>query len=306
MQLTSPLRTTKQFCEKFCRSAFLASFVMACASNVESLSGINLIDPAELAYLHGMDQLNRANYVEAISHFQSVDQMPMDPNRAIQGLPAWRALASLRIGDSLFFQGKFPEAAQHYAAFIAANQGDPNLDYAQYMLARSYNEQIPSEWFLVPPIYENDRQSMLRGFEAMTVFVRQYPRSRYLNEVVAMRDRIDELQYEYNSYLVDYYDSREQPAGVVVRLEHMFEQFPGRAHTEANYLLLAKAYVQTDQAARAYRTYRDFLARFPDSRGRLTAEDGMKQLEEIVQPAEESPKETNLDEGAQPGPSDPE
>lgn len=282
-----------------------ASILMSCASHVESLAGINEIDPAELAYLRGMDQLNRANYLEAIGHFQSVDQLPLDPNRAIQGLPAWRTLAALRVGDALFFQGKYPESAQHYAAFIAANQGDPNLDYAQYMLARSYNEQIPADWFLVPPIYENDRQSMQRGFEAMTVFVRQYPRSRYLSDVLEMRERIEALQYEYNSYLVDYYESRDQPAGVLVRLEHMFVEFPERAHTEANYLLLAKAYVQTDQAERAYNTYREFLTRFPESSARSTAEGGVKELEAIVPVKEKPPADVNSEPETPVDPSEP-
>jgi outer membrane protein assembly factor BamD len=231
------------------------SFV-GCAKTPQGTGARAISRTAKVSYDIGLDELSRGNYTEAIHHFQTVAKSP----RYVK----WSSLAKLRLADCLFFQQHFGEAAQQYLTFINQFRGDHNIPYAQYMIGVAYFEQIPSDLFFLPPPYERDRAALKKARSELTIFVETFPRSKYLEEGRKKLAQVIDLQFSYNDYVARYYESREQPGGTIVRLQHALEAFPARANTADTYLRLGKAYVATDRVGMAYVTYQTFLNKFPE------------------------------------------
>ncbi len=246
---------------------------MGCASTGAGKQ-ISLAKQAEKDYREGMEDLIGGNYTEAILAFERVAKAP----RYIR----WSSLAKLRIGDSLYFSGKHREAAQYYEDFIRQYRGDPNMAHAQFWLAKSHYARIPSDMWILPPPYERDRTALKESRRALEVFVAEYNRSRFYGEARSMLEQVMDLQYGFVSYVVGYYQRKEEPGAVVVRLENALSAFPTRSRENKVRLQLAKAYLERDRIRDGLNTYRIFLKMHPEAKEVSQVKEWVSELEAIV------------------------
>ena len=210
---------------------------------------------ARVRYLAGMEELLGNNYAEAVQQFQQVVKNP--------GYVKYAALARLRIGDALLLQEKYAEAIDVFQSFLKQFEGNPNSGYARFRIGHAYYEQIPSGWFLAPPVHEREQIHVRRAARALRHFVEFYPGHPLVLQARTMLDRCENLLYEHEAYLVAFYHKRQKPRAVILRLVGMFKEFPERAATEENFLELGRAYVTIGDARRATLMYQAYLERFP-------------------------------------------
>lgn len=251
-----------------------AAFVAACGSSGRGIRTENISDSARANYIEGMDSLESGNYVDAVNYFQVVAKSP--------SYVKWASLARLRIADSLFFEDKFAEAAEQYGAFLNQYQGDPNEAYANFMIAKCYYEQMPDDWFVTPPAFEKDLNAAQRASDKLQSFVRIYARSRFLPRARRMLEEVRAMQFAHSNYVAEFYESRDKPAGVVVRLEHMRSKFPELFETEDNLMRLGQAYVRTGRAKDAWSVYRKYLDRFSEGEHAGVARENLESLEQVL------------------------
>jgi outer membrane protein assembly factor BamD len=254
-------------------------------------------DPGELvkrAYLAGMESMKDGDYEEAIGLFKRVMRVP--------GYVRLAANARLRIGDALFLQDKYEQAITTYRTFLREYEGDENAGYAYFRIGHAYYQQIPGDWFLAPPRYERQQSAVQQAAAALRQFVRLYPTHALAQQGQAMLDECQQQLYEHEAYVARFHFERNKPAGVVQRLERAFDRYPEHASTEDNFLMLAKAYVETDRVSAARSMYRAYLDRFPAGEHRATASESLSLLEQLEKRESDPPRpapapESNPDSG---------
>ncbi len=188
----------------------------------------------ERLYFDGMEYLAEGAFLEAQQTF--IDALK---------LPAYlqvTSLARLRLGDALFHQHKYERAVEQYESYARRHDGSSNVPYARFRIARSYFRMIPTEFWLLPPVFEMDLTSADKARYHLERFIRRYPLSPFATEAAKMRTACIDLQLAHHGYVIAFYAEREKWIGVVSRMHYVMKRFPINAHTPENYAVLAEAY----------------------------------------------------------------
>lgn len=212
---------------------------------------------AEQIYLDGMEHLAGGGLIEAEQEFAKVLKLP--------SYLSVTELARLRLGDSQFHQHKYDEAIETYLAFAQRHDQSENVPYALFMVARAYFELAPTDLWFMPPVEELDLSAVQQARIHLERFLRQYPRSRFATEAMALRAHCIDTQWAHSLYVVNFYWSRDNWLGTVFRLHQAMQRFPTRAQTEENFLRLALAYERLGWRTRAIEMWHYLHKRFADT-----------------------------------------
>jgi len=215
---------------------------------------------AEAAYVEGLQNYANANYLEAQRIFGLVVKMP--------AYLAVTKLARLRLADTLFAQSKYQEAVQVYQSYIRRHDGAADVTYARFRVAEAHYRMVPSEFWLLPPVYEMDLSTADRARYYLEAFIRRYPTSDLVTRAHRLRDECVALQLAQHRYVVDFYLKRKKPQGVVFRSHELMRRFPIRGHKRADYLTLADAYGRLNWRKREMELRVVIAARWPKSADR--------------------------------------
>ncbi len=225
--------------------------VVACTQEVAQPVAVE----AEHLYAEGMEHLAGGSVLEADQEFQNLAKLP--------AYISLTSLARLRLADSLFVARRFDEAIEHYHSFVQRHDGNPNIPYALFMVARSHFELAPTDLWILPPVYELDLSPVGHARKELEKFIRTYPRSRFSTEAIRLRDRCLELQYAHTRYVIDFYYKRGEWMGVVFRMHQAMQAYPDRAHTLSHYALLAESYAHLGWRKRAIELWQAVGRRWP-------------------------------------------
>jgi outer membrane protein assembly factor BamD len=114
-----------------------------------------------------MEDLSDGLYPEALSGFTGL--------KAKYPYSKYASLADLRIADTHFERGKFLEAIDAYRAFLKYHPSHPQAVYAMFRIAEAHREQIPSDWWFLPPSAEKDQASTRLAIAAYRDLLARYP-----------------------------------------------------------------------------------------------------------------------------------
>ena len=96
-------------------------------------------------------------------------------------------LARLRLADTLFAQSKYQEAVQVYQSYIRRHDGAADVTYARFRVAEAHYRMVPSEFWLLPPVYEMDLSTADRARYYLEAFIRRYPTSDLVTRAHRLR-----------------------------------------------------------------------------------------------------------------------
>lgn len=237
------------------QTASLGMALIVCACGTTSAVKVTPKNQASLAYVDGLKSMSSANYLESQQVFTQVIKMP--------AYLAATTVARLRFADSLFAQSKFEQAVQIYQSYVRRHDGSPNVPYARFRIAQSYYEMVPTNFWLLPPVFEMDLSAVERARYYLEAFVRRYPTADFVPSVLKMRDHCIALQMAQHRYVVGFYQDRTKPMGVIFRSHELLRRFPVRGHTLADYLPLAEAYQAAHWRRRELELRREIARRWP-------------------------------------------
>lgn len=212
-------------------------------------------DPARRAYYDAMRELVDGDYVKATTLFQTVAASPRHVKYA--------ALAKLRLGDTLFNQGRYSEATEIYRGFVQQHNSDPNLPYARFRVAECYFERLPGEWFASPPAHEFDQTLTTQAEAELKGFVTTFPTSAFAPAARKMLRETREMLLRHELYAVDFYADQGKWQAVAWRLRDAIETYPELATTDAHVWRLASAWDKVGDRAETARALGLYLAKFP-------------------------------------------
>ena len=135
----------------FRRIVFTALIILAaafgCTEFVE-LVGRDYQDSAKLNFEEGLRFLKKEDYEMAEKYFQLVKNK--------FSYSKLSKTAELLAADTKFKRDLYSEAIDAYKNFQRKHPNHGCLPYTQYMIAEAYYEQMPEDWWFMPPVYEKD------------------------------------------------------------------------------------------------------------------------------------------------------
>ncbi len=235
--------------------SLVATSVTGCAGR-QKVARNDYSGQAQYAYEEALDAYNSSEYLEAFKRLNYV--------RTKFPYSKYSALASLRIGDTYFAQSQMSEAVEAYRRFTQLHPTHPEVPYAQYRIGLAYYEQLPSDWFFLPPAYEKDLASTADAARALEKFLTDYPESDYTKEIneklIIVRQRLADHEF----FVATFYLEREQPRAAAMRFQSLLDSFSGVGFDEEALFLLGKCYLLLRDVPQAVSTWRSLIEQFPE------------------------------------------
>ena len=206
-------------------------------------------EPDKYLYDRGSEALKDDRWLEAREYFQRlVDQFPQSP---------YRQEARLGIGDSYLGEGGYDTlvlAAEKFREFLRYFPLNERADYAQYKIAVAEAEQMLSP--------ERDQTSTINALREIETFLRLYPNSKHMPEVLALqkqaRDRLSDSEYRVGQF---YFRSRWY-RGAVPRFESILKANPEYQRRDAVYYHLAESLLRTGRTKEAHEFFVRLIEEF--------------------------------------------
>ncbi len=244
-----------RFLRAVCLTAFLSTAGCAALSAGGQGGDPDFSTQAEENIRLGSEAMERKDFLQAERYFEHVRTR----------FPYLEAAneAELKLADLDFEQEKYLESREKYQNFIKLHPTHPQVDYAAYRAALSHYEDIPSDFFLLPPSTEKDQTEVQSALRGLNEFVRQYPESKYLPEAKEKVEATRRRLAEHELYVASFYARRERWKAVVQRLEGLLKNYPGTAIEEEALFNLHEAYVRLNDADNARQTLQRVIERLP-------------------------------------------
>lgn len=228
-----------------------------CSGSTESGRNISYQETARLNYLKGMAELKDENFPDALKYF-----LHLKSKFPFSQYATW---AELRIADTYYAEGKYLEAIDAYRQFLKFHPTQPMVanGYVSYRICSANVEQIPSDWFLVPPSYEKDQGAAREAMRELVFFKRTYPKSEYLPKVeILYRDCINRLS-DHELYVAKFYLDRDRPKAAILRLETLLAQYPDEGVDAKVMFLLGQTYLKMNDRQKAKYTFSKLVTQYP-------------------------------------------
>jgi outer membrane protein assembly factor BamD len=177
----------------------------------------NYADSARAAYDEAMEYFEDEDYLEAVKRLTTVKNK--------YAYSKYAALAELRIADAYYEQEKWVEAIDAYRTFAQSRPNHADVPYALWRVGRSYFEQIPSDFFILPPVHERDPAATKDTLRALNTFVERYPDHEQTPDA---RERIlscRRLLADQELYVARFYMRQDRPVSARGRLEVIVAQY---------------------------------------------------------------------------------
>ena len=235
--------------------ASLSPAAIGCAGQTKVLS---YGDNARKAYAEALDDFFDDECLQAEPAFRNV--------RRLYPYTRFAALAELRVADCLYKDGKYAEAIQAFEAFIRYRPSHVEVSYARFMVARSYYEQIPSDWFLTPPTYEREARSTHDALRLVRRFLVDFPNDPLSARAQRMAHHAIRLLAAHEMYVARFYLRGDHPVAAIGRLRTLITTYPTSGYEPEALLLLGETYLDLRDPEQAKRAFQEIAQRYPKSK----------------------------------------
>jgi len=236
----------------------LLALAAGCAGNAPKPGAKPPETEAEAVLIKGQEAMKEKNYEEARVYFDLVTaRYPF--------LDAART-AELRIADISYDKEEYPEARDKYQQFLKLHPTHPEVDYAAFRAAMTNYQEIPKDFFILPPSYEKDQTPVKNALRAMEDFIRQYSKSKYVEEAKKTHTEVRRRLCQHELYVANFYAKRGKWQAVVGRLDTLLRNYPGAGYDEEALFGIYDAYVKMHDDGRAQETLRRIVSTLPGTK----------------------------------------
>lgn len=203
----------------------------------------NYGEEAQAAYERAERALERGEYEGARNLLTEIsEQFAMSP---------YGALAEYRLGDLYFEEGSYLLAADAYRRFAQKRPTHAKAEEAELAAARCAYQQMPGEWFVMPPAHERELVSAKEAYGALTRFVKGRPDSTLRPEADRMLGVVTDRLAAHELYVGKFYLDRSNALAAARRLSEMLTRYPTSGLRSEGRYLLARSYLLLGDGAAA-------------------------------------------------------
>ena len=216
---------------KFIILLILISFLNACSKDkikksqiIEKDLNLQVLE----AYQEGLTSLEEGDVLFAAKKFNEAEILfPQS---------IWAPKSALMAAYSYYSQDYYGDAIAELDRFIKIYPYDKNLDYAYYLLATSYYEQIVNE--------EKDLQSMTEAKKNFTIVINNFPKTEYSLDANFKLDLINQILASKEMYIGRYYFEKKKWIASINRFLNVINDYNETIYTEeALYRLVEMYYI---------------------------------------------------------------
>jgi outer membrane protein assembly factor BamD len=230
--------------------------VVSCASSDDEGQEVTYSLTARQNYEKGLEELKEENYPEAIRFFSFVKQKFPFSKYAV--------LAELALADTQYARGAYQEAIDTYKTFARLHPTHEKVEdgYVAYKICQCYVQDMPSDWFLVPPSYEKDQTAVRDAFRELSDFIDKYPDSKYLTDLVKLRKEVMARLIEHEVYVARFYLDGGHPRAAIGRIESALRRYPESGREAELLLVLGQTHLEMGNNLRARQTFERVIKEF--------------------------------------------
>lgn len=178
---------------------------------------------------------------------------------------AFAPRAELRVADCAFQRKRYVEAVDAYQNFVRLHSTNPKVAYATLMIAKSYHEQIPEDWFILPPSAEKDQSSVRRAAVALGNYVSRFPADKSITEGKKLLANVRARLMAHERYVADFYRKQGRHKAYLGRLETIKNQFADVALSDGLLLEMIQVHAVLGQREKAKKIETEFAKQFANS-----------------------------------------
>lgn len=237
-------------------SLFLACSALvlsACASDEDKAAAEaakQVERPVEALYNEAADALDTKEYQRASKAFEEVERQ--------HPYSQWATKAQLMSAYAAYQDDRYDEAILALDRFIELHPGNEDIDYAYYLKALAYYEQITD--------VARDQAMTKNAMEALNTLILRFPDSRYARDATMKRDlTLDHLAGK-EMEIGRYYLNRGQINAGINRFRTVVRDYQTTTHTPEALHRLVEAYLTLGLKTEALRVAAVLGHNFPGSK----------------------------------------
>lgn len=206
----------------------------ACALGLAACSSDNKLDPeamegrpVESLYNDAADSMEAGEYRAATRLFEEVERQ--------HPYSEWATQAQLMAGYSYYKNSQYDEAIMAFDRFIELHPGNQNIDYAYYLKALCYYEQISD--------VARDQAMTKDALDSLDTLIRRFPESRYARDANLKRDLTMDHLAGKEMEIGRYYLNRGQINAALGRFTSVVRDYQTTTHVPEALHRLVEAYL---------------------------------------------------------------
>ncbi len=211
-----------------------ASLAMLAVAAGLSLSACSEDDPlkgdrsvAEL-YKAAKDQMADENYTTAAKIFDAVEQQ--------HPYSIWATRSQLMAAYAYYEALRYDDAIDALTRFIELHPGNPHVDYAYYMRAICYYEQIAD--------IRRDQRASQQAYEGFTEVIRRFPDSEYAHDSLYKLDLTRDHLAAKEMDIGRWYEGQGNYIAAVNRFKTVVDRFQTTSHVPEALERLVECYLE--------------------------------------------------------------
>ena len=158
---------------KFSRALTICGLlVLTACSHDKPKSAAMSEEPVNVTYNRASDELVAGDYIKATRDFDLVEQQ--------HPYSEWATRAELMSAYASYKEGKYEEAQNALDRFTELHPGNKDIDYALYLRALSYYDQIGD--------VARDQETTIKALDGFNALIQRFPDSRYTRDATIKRD----------------------------------------------------------------------------------------------------------------------
>lgn len=185
-----------------------------CTAKKDKIDPLTVDRPAEEIFKEATEADKNGEFTKAITLFSEVERQHPYSDLATQ--------AQIRQAEVAYDNLKYDEAILSLDRFIELHPGHPNVDYAYYIKALCYYEQMTD--------VRRDQAMTEDALTAFDTLITRFPESKYAREAVLKRDlAVDHLAGKEMD-VGRYYQKKEQYNAAINRFTNVVKQYQTTTH----------------------------------------------------------------------------
>ena len=196
------------------------AFLVACKNNDKEV--VSVIEEKDLdlqmidAYKEGLKYLDGGMPLDAAKKFSEAE--------IIYPQSMWASRSSLMTAYSYYYGNYYLDSIDELKRFIKIYPSNERINFAYYLLAMSYYEQITDE--------TKDLGAILDAKKYFRYVQKNYPNSDYADDSEFKLELIDEILASKELYLAKYYIEREKWIPAINRFKIIVEKYDTSIYVE--------------------------------------------------------------------------
>ena len=146
----------------------------------------------------------------------------------------WAPKSALMAAYSYYIQDYYADSIAELKRFIKIYSNHNDLDYAYYLLAICYYEQIVDE--------KKDLQSIINSKETFEILIKKYPNSEYSMDANFKMDLINDILASKEMYVGRYYVDKKKWISAINRFRSVVDNYDRSIYTEEALYRLVEIY----------------------------------------------------------------